>query len=55
MIDFVSDDNTGDFKTIIWRDTNLAALEEGSEKSDNGSPKSSPEIGEGSEKTEIST
>lgn len=31
-IDFVSDDNTGDFKTIIWRDTDLAVLEEGSEK-----------------------
>lgn len=22
-IDFVSDDNTGDFKAIIWRDTDL--------------------------------
>ena len=31
-IDFVSDDNTGDFKTIIWRDTELVYLEEGSEK-----------------------
>ena len=58
-IDFVSDDNTGDFKTIIWRDTELAVLEEGSEKSGNGSPeslsKSSPKAGEGSEKTEEST
>ena len=54
-IDFVSDDNTGDFKTIIWRDTDLAVLEEGSEKAENSSPKSSPEIGESSEKTEIIT
>jgi predicted HTH transcriptional regulator len=34
-IDFVSDDNTGDFKTIIWRDTNLEYYEEDSEE--NGS------------------
>lgn len=52
-IDFVSDDGFGDFKTIIWRDTDLAVLEEGSEK--NGSPKSSPEMGESSEKTGKST
>lgn len=54
-IDFVSDDNTGDFKTIIWRDTDLAVLEEGSEKSENSSPKSSPKTGKGSEKTREST
>ena len=34
-IDFVSDDNTGDFKTIIWRDTDLEYSEEDSEE--NGS------------------
>ena len=27
-IDFVSDDNTGDFKTIIWRDMDLVFMEE---------------------------
>jgi len=50
-IDFVSDDNTGDFKTIIWRDADLAVLEEGSGKSKNSSPKT----GESWEKTEEST
>lgn len=30
-IDFVSDDDTGDFKTIIWRDADLEFLEEGLE------------------------
>ena len=54
-IDFVSDDNTGDFKTIIWRDTELAVLEEGSEKIENGSPKCSPKTGESSEKNEKNT
>lgn len=31
-IDFVSDDGSGDFKTIIWRNTELEFLEEGWEK-----------------------
>lgn len=31
-IDFVSDDGFGDFKTIIWRDTELEFLEDGLEK-----------------------
>jgi len=50
-IDFVSDDDTGDFKTIIWRDADLEFVEEGWEKNENVSPK----IGESSEKNEIST
>ena len=39
MIDFVSDDNAGDFKTIIWRDTDLEFLEEGSEKTEESTQK----------------
>jgi len=38
-IDFVSDDDTGDFKTIIWRDADLEFLEEGSEKTDESTQK----------------
>ncbi len=38
-IDFVSDDNTGDFKTIIWRDTELAILEEGWEETEESTQK----------------
>ena len=38
-IDFVSDDNTGDFKTIIWRDTDLVYLEDGSEKTEESTQK----------------
>lgn len=38
-IDFVGDDNTGDFKTIIWRDTDLEFLEEGSEKAEESTQK----------------
>ena len=38
-IDFVSDDNTGNFKTIIWRDADLEFLEEGSEKAEESTQK----------------
>lgn len=38
-IDFVSDDNTGDFKAIIWRDTDLVGGEDGSEKTDESTQK----------------
>lgn len=38
-IDFVSDDDTGDFKTIIWRDADLVGGEDGSEKTDESTQK----------------
>ena len=50
-IEFVSDDDTSDIKTIIWRNAELAVLEDSSEKRENSSPKTD----EGSEKTEEST
>lgn len=53
-IDFVSDDNTGDFKTIIWRNTELAVLEGDSEKNEKGSQKSTQKIEKSSPKTDES-
>ena len=50
-IDFVNDDGFGDFKTIIWRNTDLEFLVDGSEKKENGSSK----MGKSSEKTDKST
>lgn len=50
-IDFVNDDGFGDFKTIIWRNTDLEFLVDGSEKNENGSSK----MGKSSEKTDKST
>lgn len=43
-VDFVSNDRIGDFKTIIWRNPELAVLEGDALKTPNGSSESSPEI-----------